>query len=375
MALKQMTTLLSLKVLRHNIIFYAIRITHKRMISKLRCQSVVYHEHGDPKKVLQLEEFVISSPLQDDDVVIKHLMAPINPSDIDMIEGTYFNLPKLPAIAGNEGFGEVMETGKRVRNFKYGDWVIPCPSSAGFGTWTTYSVANQSTLRKISKDIPPLSAATIAFNPCTAYRMLNDFVKLEPGDCLIQNAANSAVGQSVIQISKAWNLKTVNIVRNRNNWNAIADELKSLGANHVVTEEFARTPGMKDLIKSFAKPPKLALNGVGGKNATELLRHLGPKGVMVTYSGMSKQPVIIPTSVFISKEIKAVGYWHSKWIMKNANNPEKDKMFDEICEMIRECKHIPPKSEIFKLEDFSVAVQSSLECFREKKIIFAMDSF
>jgi len=35
------------------------------------------------------------------------------------------------------------------------------------------------------------------------------------GDVIIQNGANSAVGQSVIQIAKAWGIKTINVIRDR----------------------------------------------------------------------------------------------------------------------------------------------------------------
>lgn len=52
-------------------------------------------------------------------------------------------------------------------------------------------------------------------NPCTAYRMLRDFIGLEPGDTVIQNGANSAVGQFVIQLCRIYGYKSVNIVRNR----------------------------------------------------------------------------------------------------------------------------------------------------------------
>jgi trans-2-enoyl-CoA reductase len=44
------------------------------------------------------------------------------------------------------------------------------------------------------------ATATLQVNPSTAYRMLNDFVKLSPGDLVVQNGANSAVGQFVIQV-------------------------------------------------------------------------------------------------------------------------------------------------------------------------------
>lgn len=54
-------------------------------------------------------------------------------------------------------------------------------------------------------------------NPCTAYRMLKDFVPLKPGDTVIQNGGNSAVGQMVIQLCKLWNYKSVNVVRDRPN--------------------------------------------------------------------------------------------------------------------------------------------------------------
>lgn len=55
----------------------------------------------------------------------------------------------------------------------------------------------------------------LTVNPCTAYRMLKDFVPLNSKDTIIQNGGNSAVGQLVIQLCKEWNLKSVNIVRSR----------------------------------------------------------------------------------------------------------------------------------------------------------------
>lgn len=52
-------------------------------------------------------------------------------------------------------------------------------------------------------------------NPPTARGMLSDFRDLSEGDFVIQNGANSAVGQAVIQIAAARGLSTINIVRNR----------------------------------------------------------------------------------------------------------------------------------------------------------------
>ena len=47
--------------------------------------------------------------------------------------------------------------------------------------------------------------------------------------------------------------------------------------------------------------PKLGLNCVGGKPTSDLLRVLDKSATLVTYGGMSKQPVTIPTArIYIS---------------------------------------------------------------------------
>ena len=54
---------------------------------------------------------------------------------------------------------------------------------------------SKSMLQKCPSDIPAEYAATIGVNPCTAYRLLRDFVTLREGDCIIQNGANSQVDE------------------------------------------------------------------------------------------------------------------------------------------------------------------------------------
>lgn len=81
-----------------------------------------------------------------------------------------------------------------------------------------------------------MEAAGITSNPPTAYRMLKDFVKMAPGEPVVQNGGNSAVGQNVIQIAAAWGLVSVNVVRDRPELPALKEYLMSLGANYVLTE-------------------------------------------------------------------------------------------------------------------------------------------
>ncbi|XP_039090013.1 enoyl-[acyl-carrier-protein] reductase, mitochondrial isoform X2 [Hyaena hyaena] len=233
-------------------------------------RALVYEHHGDPAKVVELKKLELTA-VGGSDIHVKMLAAPINPSDINMIQGNYGLLPKLPAVGGNEGVGQVVAVGSNVTGVKPGDWVIP--ANPGLGTWRTEAVFSEETLIGVPSDIPLQSAATLGVNPCTAYRMLTDFEQLRPGDCVIQNASNSGVGQAVIQIAAALGLRTINVVRDRPDIQKLTDRLKSLGAEHVLTEEQLRKHEMKHLFKDMPQP-RLALNCVGGKSSTELLRHL-----------------------------------------------------------------------------------------------------
>lgn len=338
-----------------------------------RCLSsfqVINDSYGDPRQVLTDRTVPVELPLRDDQVLVKMKLAPINPSDINMVEGTYFIRPPLPAIVGNEGVGEVMEVGKGVKNLRMGDWVNPADS--GWGTWRTLAVSSEKNLSKVANDVPELGAATLVVNPCTAYRMLKDYVDLKAGDIVMQNSANSAVGQAVIQLAREWNITTVNVVRNRPDIQDLEQSLKRLGADHVITEDFCRSPEMKPFMKSLPSAPRLALNGVGGQSATELLRCLAQGGTMVTYGGMSRKPVTVPTGVLIFKEVRVLGYWNTEWNARNRDSPSKKKMVDELCDFMRQGKFQPPPSDVYSLEQYKDAVVAATEGFKAKKVVLKM---
>jgi trans-2-enoyl-CoA reductase len=69
--------------------------------------------------------------VKEKDVCVKMMAAPINPSDINRIEGVYPVRPPLPAIGGYEGVGEVLSVGSAVKHLSPGDWVIQSPPSSG----------------------------------------------------------------------------------------------------------------------------------------------------------------------------------------------------------------------------------------------------
>ncbi|XP_042649875.1 enoyl-[acyl-carrier-protein] reductase, mitochondrial [Tyto alba] len=332
-------------------------------------RGLLYGRHGEPPAVVQLKDLEVAE-LGDADVHVKMLAAPINPADINMIQGTYAILSPLPAVGGNEGVGEVLEVGRRVTALKPGDWVIPAVT--GLGTWRTRGVFPEKMLLKVPSDIPVLCAATLSVNPCTAYRMLADFETLAPGDSVIQNAANSGVGQAVIQIAKASGIKTINVVRDRPDLPKLVERLMALGADHVITEEMLRKPEMKDIFKSIPKP-RLALNCVGGKSTTEMLRHLQPKGTMVTYGGMAKQPVMVPVSAFIFRDVRLRGFWMTQWRKDHAQDQETlTRMMDALCQLIRSGQLAAPACAEVPLQDYQAALEATMKPFTSSKQILLL---
>ncbi|XP_075801756.1 enoyl-[acyl-carrier-protein] reductase, mitochondrial isoform X1 [Microtus pennsylvanicus] len=333
--------------------------------SKVR--ALIYGNHGDPAKVIQLKNLELTA-VEGSDVHVRMLAAPVNPSDINMIQGNYGLLPKLPAVGGNEGVGQVVAVGSSVSRLKPGDWVIP--ASAGLGTWRTEAVFSEEALIGIPKDIPLQSAATLGVNPCTAYRMLVDFEQLQPGDSVIQNASNSGVGQAVIQIASALRLKTINVVRDRPDIQKLTDRLKNLGADYVLTEEELRIPETKTIFKDVPLP-RLALNCVGGKSSTELLRHLAPGGTMVTYGGMAKQPVTASVSLLIFKDLRLRGFWLSQW-KKNHSSDEFKELILTLCDLIRQGQLTAPSCSEVPLQDYQQALEASMKPFVSSKQILTM---
>src|SRR2546430_3669172 len=186
-------------------------------------KAAIYETHGNPAAVLRVVDCPWPEP-EANEVVVKMSAAPINPADLNSIEGKYPIKPELPATPGMEGAGVVTEIGSAVRDLAIGAQVI-LPHN--FGTWREIAVIAADKLVAAPKEIEPIQAAMLKVNPITAWRLLHDFVPLRPGDWLIQNAANSGAGQCVILIARELGYKTVNVVRR----GGFVDELRSLGGD------------------------------------------------------------------------------------------------------------------------------------------------
>lgn len=135
----------------------------------------VYETHGNPADVLHVETRPWPTPLSGE-AVVKMRAAPINPADLNAIEGKYPIRPQLPATPGFEGAGLVVELGTEVKGLTNGALVI-LPHN--IGTWREAIAVPASELVVVPDGIEPVDAAMLKINPMTAWRLLHDYVDLK----------------------------------------------------------------------------------------------------------------------------------------------------------------------------------------------------
>src|SRR5205814_10657563 len=123
-------------------------------------------------------------------------------------------------------------------------------------------------------------AAMLRINPATAQLLLEDHVALAPGDWVIQNVANSAVGRHLIVLAKAKGLRTINVVRRDD----VATELTALGAEIVLADG----PDLAERARRAADgaPIRLGIDAVSGAACRRIADCVADGGMVVSYGSM-----------------------------------------------------------------------------------------
>lgn len=244
------------------------------------------------------------APPGEGEVLLELLAAPIHPSDVLTITGHYGILPPLPAVGGNEGVGRVARLGPGVTSPAVGT-VVFLP--LGAGTWSSHLLAKATELVPLPAGVDPVQLSMVAVNPATALLMLTEFVALEPGEWVIQNAANSAVGGYLTQLAQARGLRTVNVVRR----DAALTELE-LPDDSVALVDGPDLAARVQAATGGAKL-RLAIDAVGGSATERLAQSLAPHGTVVVYGAMSGEAAKVSPASFIFRDVTVKGFWLARW--------------------------------------------------------------
>jgi NADPH:quinone reductase-like Zn-dependent oxidoreductase len=305
--------------------------------------------------------------LKEGQVLLEMLAAPINPSDVLTLTGQYGILPPLPAVGGNEGVAKVIEHGPNVDSPAVGQTVL-IPIS--IGSWATHIVADAKTLVALPHGVDPIQLSMITINPPTASLMLSEFVDLQEGDWVIQNAANSGVGSYLIKLAKLRKLKTVNIVRRE----SLIQPLMDAGADVVLVDGIIDGKSLAQRVQTATDSAviKLGIDAVGGLATERLGEALAEGATLVNYGAMSGEPCSIAPTLIIFKDITVRGFWLAKWF--RTSTPEQQKeVFGNIIGLIATGKLSAPIHATYPIKDIKQAVAVAAGGQRNGKVVLVKE--
>lgn len=327
-------------------------------------KQIEYARFGKPTDVLRLTEATPGAP-ESGQVVVEVEAAPIHPIDLLTIRGKYGQLPELPAVPGIEGVGRVREVGQGVTQVGPGDLVL-LPFNSG--SWRQQVCVPAEGLFALPDRADPHQLATVSVNGLLAELLLSEIVKLRPGDWIVQNAANSSVGQYLITLAKRRGVKTANIVLALG---GVDRKLRELGADAIIVD---RGQDVREDVAAAVgfNAPKLGIDAVGGRATDVLASCLEPGGTVVNYGTLSGEDCRLSSDQAIYKAIRLRGFWLQRWLDEHPG--EAAAHHRELAELVSDGKLVGEIEGTYPLKRFKEAVRQASRRHGAGKIILTPDS-
>jgi NADPH:quinone reductase-like Zn-dependent oxidoreductase len=260
-----------------------------------------FSKTGSPADVLEVVELPDPPAPGPGEVLVDFVAAPINPSDLYTIQGTYGIKPPLPAVPGFEGIGAVAAVGPGVTHLAPGQRVLLVTAP---GTWRSRVVLEAAALFPL----PPgddLQLAMLGANPPTAILMLEQFVALERGDWVVQR--DSAVG-----------------------------DVRAVGGEVAVVDGPQLAERAQGAVREAGGDParlRLALDAVGGRATGRLMRCLAHGGTVVNYGALSGEAIELNPRDLIFLGTAVRGFWLVPWF-RRASRDEQARVVGEAARLI-----------------------------------------
>lgn len=238
------------------------------------------------------------------EVLVKMGAAPINPSDIGVIRGTYLHRPNYPITPGIEGSGVVVASGGGfLANFYVGKRVICSSTSDKGGTWAEYMITSAMKVIPLKKSIDLEKGAMLIVNPMTALAFI-EIAKRGKHKTIVNTAAASVLGQMLIKLCKKEKIELINIVRRPEQ----VELLKEIGARYVLNSEL---DGFENELKSLsdALNASLFLDAIAGSFTSKLLTAAPNGSTIVVYANLSREDITIDPRFIIQGDKKIGGFY------------------------------------------------------------------
>lgn len=292
-------------------------------------------------KALQIEAYAeqlsfkyVDKPIpsiSENEVLIKMIKAPVNPSDLAFVTGNYGFTKPLPVVPGMEGCGEVVSAGVHEHAQALLGKRVACFAGEGDGTWAEYMVATPYQCIPLKDNISSEHGAMLMVNPLTALALV-DIVEQSGSTAFIQNAAGSALSTMIRKLATSRGLTPINIVRQRRQAKDMMKQGIEFCLNSSAKDYEEQLKSMCDKLK-----PKVFLDAVGGDSTKLILDQMPEASTVVLYGGLSGENPNISIDHLIFKDHKLQGFWLGHYLKNTPveklielGNQAQDLMKDDL---------------------------------------------
>jgi NADPH2:quinone reductase len=238
-------------------------------------QVVRIHRNGGPDE-MRVEEIALPSP-GPGQVQLKQTAAGLNFIDVYTRTGLYPS-PSLPAVLGVEAAGVVTALGEGVTSLQVGDRVV---YNGQAGAYASHRNAMADRMVKIPDAISEEEAAAVFLKGLTAWMLLFEIRRPEPGETVLVWAAAGGVGSLLAPWANALGARVIGVVSTAEK----AALAKSYGCDEVLLSGEDVPARVKALTGGRGVP--VSYDSVGKASAEASLKSLSPRGWYITFGNAS----------------------------------------------------------------------------------------
>ncbi len=268
------------------------------------------NEFGLAADVVELVESPDPKPAEGE-VLIRIEAAAMHLADVKFVSGAYgFRFFGVPRWMGEEGVARIESIGGGVENWQVGDRVfVP----RGIGAFRDCAcVAATDLMRAPEGDADQLALTMV--NGLTAFLLLEDYTRAQPGEWIIQNGANSSCGRYLVALARMKGVKTVSIVRRPE----LIEELRPLGADVILVDSGDPDDMAQQVSEATGGAPVVAgIDCVAGPATVTVARCVAQSGRVINYGFMTGEPCQMAFHDLFLREVTLEGM-----NMKHGYSPE-----------------------------------------------------
>jgi len=257
--------------------------------------------------------------------------------------------------------------GASVEHVQPGDIVAPL---AG-GLWRSLVVCRADQVIRIPPDVDLEQAAMLKANPATAAALVQEAKASAPSLGIIQNAANSAVGKSLLVLATRAGIPIVSVVRR----DAAADEIRGSSPDACIVVHDGQDPtSLRQSVQSVAPGITLGIgvDAIGGSATNALASCLAPGGRVLNYGLLGGTPCHIDPSHLIFRGITLAGFWLPTWFRK-ASRDSIAALYSELLDLVRDGTIRTPVQATYALREIKEAIRHAAREERGGKIMLSTD--